>query len=128
MFVPEATPFVSCCASRRITQTPPIVEVCLLQFADADAKALGLVKGSPVVDSNLFFGFEHPLSASKVEGGQQLIGWVAQVISTGHTGVEMNLRESGSNVPSATMVSACAMASAAGSLRQGLVRDDRDRE
>jgi hypothetical protein len=47
----------------------PIAEVRLLQFADAGAKVDGSVKGSPVVDTNLFFGFEHPLSVSTVEGG-----------------------------------------------------------
>jgi hypothetical protein len=47
----------------------PIAEVRLLQFADAGAKVDGSVKGSPVVDTNLFFGFEHPLSVSMVEGG-----------------------------------------------------------
>ncbi|AEU35290.1 hypothetical protein [Granulicella mallensis] len=47
----------------------PIAEVRLLQFADAGAKVDGSVKGSPVVDGNLFFGFEHPLSVSVVNGG-----------------------------------------------------------
>lgn len=47
----------------------PITEVRLLQFSDADAKVEGSVKGSPVVDANLFFGFEHPLSLNAVEGG-----------------------------------------------------------
>jgi hypothetical protein len=46
----------------------PIAEVRLLQFADAGARVDGSVKGSPVVDSNLFFGFEHPLSVATVEG------------------------------------------------------------
>jgi hypothetical protein len=47
----------------------PIAEVRLLQFADADAKVDGSVKGSPVIDGNLFFGVEHPLSVSSVDGG-----------------------------------------------------------
>jgi hypothetical protein len=47
----------------------PIAEVRLLQFPDAEAKVDGSVKGSPVVDGNLFFGFEHPLSVSRVDGG-----------------------------------------------------------
>jgi hypothetical protein len=47
----------------------PVAEVRLLEFADPGAKVDGSVKGSPVVDSNLFFGFEHPLSVSVIEGG-----------------------------------------------------------
>jgi len=47
----------------------PIAEVRLLQLTDPDAKVDGSVKGSPVVDANLFFGFEHPLSLNAVEGG-----------------------------------------------------------
>ena len=47
----------------------PIAEVRLLEFPDADAKVDGSVKGSPVVDGNLFFGLEHPLSVNAVEGG-----------------------------------------------------------
>jgi hypothetical protein len=46
----------------------PIAEVRLLQFANTGAKVDGSVKGSPVVDGNLFFGFEHPLSVSAVDG------------------------------------------------------------
>ena len=47
----------------------PIAEVRLMQFADAGARVEGSVKGSPVVDANLFFGLEHPLSVNAVEGG-----------------------------------------------------------
>jgi hypothetical protein len=47
----------------------PISEVRLLEFQDADAHVDGNVKGSPVVDANFFFGFEHPLSTSIVENG-----------------------------------------------------------
>jgi len=50
-------------------QELPIAEVRLLEFYDAGAKTLGTVKGSPVVDQNMFFGFEHPLSANTVEQG-----------------------------------------------------------
>jgi hypothetical protein len=60
-------------AMLRITATTadlPIAEVRLLQFSDAGAQVDGTVKGSPVVDSNMFFGFEHPLSASSVTGGE----------------------------------------------------------
>ena len=45
----------------------PIAEVRLLQFADPGAKVDGSVNGSPIVDSNLFFGLEHPLSVSTVK-------------------------------------------------------------
>ena len=47
----------------------PIAEVRLLQFADAGAKVDGSVNGSPIVDSNMFFGLEHPLSVSTVTRG-----------------------------------------------------------
>jgi hypothetical protein len=46
----------------------PITEIRLLQFNDVGAKVDGSVKGSPIVDNNMFFGLEHPLSASTVEG------------------------------------------------------------
>lgn len=45
----------------------PIAEVRLLQFADAGAKVDGSVNGSPIVDSNMFFGVEHPLSVNTVD-------------------------------------------------------------
>ena len=45
----------------------PVAEVRLLEFEDTGAKTLGTVKGSPVVDQNMFFGFEHPLSENTVE-------------------------------------------------------------
>jgi hypothetical protein len=47
----------------------PIAEVRLLQFADDGAKVDGSVNGSPIVDSNMFFGLEHPLSVSSVNRG-----------------------------------------------------------
>ncbi len=47
----------------------PIAEVRMLQFNDADAKVDGTVKGSPVVDGNMYFGVEHPLSTSTVTHG-----------------------------------------------------------
>jgi len=46
----------------------PIAEVRLLQFASAGAQVDGSVKGSPVVDGNMFFGLEHPLSVGIVDG------------------------------------------------------------
>lgn len=47
----------------------PIFEVRMLEFADAGAKVDGSVKGSPVVDHNMFFGLEHPLSVNVVNSG-----------------------------------------------------------
>ncbi|MGB8480010.1 MAG: enterotoxin [Acidobacteriaceae bacterium] len=50
----------------------PITEVRLLQFKDAGARLVGSVKGSPVADNTMFFGFEHPLSISQVQDGEVL--------------------------------------------------------
>ncbi len=47
----------------------PIAEVRLLDFADPSARVDGSVKGTPVVDANMFFGFEHPLSINTVHDG-----------------------------------------------------------
>jgi hypothetical protein len=46
-----------------------IAEVRMLDFDDPGAHVSGTVRGSPVVDADLFFGFEHPLSTSRVENG-----------------------------------------------------------
>lgn len=48
----------------------PLTEVRMLQFDDAGAHVDGTVKGSPIVDENMFFGFEHPLSNSAVKDGK----------------------------------------------------------
>ncbi len=40
----------------------PIAEVRMLDFNDPGAHVSGTVRGSPIVDSGMFFGFEHPLS------------------------------------------------------------------
>jgi len=56
----------------RITATNkdlPIAEVRLLEFADPRARVDGSVTGSPVVDGNMFFGMEHPLSINTVLDG-----------------------------------------------------------
>ncbi len=45
-----------------------IAEVRMLDFVDPGAQVSGTVRGSPVVDGGMFFGFEHPLSTSHVEG------------------------------------------------------------
>lgn len=47
----------------------PIAEVRMLDFDDPGAHVSGTVKGSPVVDADMFFGFEHPLSTSRVDQG-----------------------------------------------------------
>ena len=46
-----------------------ISRVRLLDFYDSEAHISGTVKGSPIVDSGMFFGFEHPLSSSRAESG-----------------------------------------------------------
>jgi hypothetical protein len=44
----------------------PISRVQLIDLNLPGAQVIGSVKGSPIVQGNLFFGFEHPLSDSKV--------------------------------------------------------------
>jgi len=44
----------------------PIQEVRLFDSELADARVMGVVKGSPVVAGNLFLGFEHPLARCDV--------------------------------------------------------------
>jgi hypothetical protein len=46
-----------------------ISEVRLLEFRDPQAHVIGTVKGSPLADDRMFFGFEHPQSWSRVENG-----------------------------------------------------------
>ena len=50
----------------------PITEIRMLQFKDAGAHVVGSVKGSPIADDTMFFGFEHPLSISQVKDGEVL--------------------------------------------------------
>ena len=57
----------------------PIAEVRLLEFSDAGAHVEGNVQGSPVVDANFFFGFEHPLSTSSVSDGVVKAGLLRQL-------------------------------------------------
>ena len=47
-----------------------ISRVELLDASLPDAQVVGSVKGSPIVSGNLFLGFEHPLSDSKVTRGR----------------------------------------------------------
>lgn len=45
-----------------------IAEVRLLDVDLSDARVVGTVKGSPIVSNEVFLGFEHPLSETRVEG------------------------------------------------------------
>jgi hypothetical protein len=47
-----------------------LAEVRMFDFAAPEAKVVGTVPGSPLVDGNFFFGFESPLSASAVNDGR----------------------------------------------------------
>ncbi len=53
-------------------QSLPATQICLLHLTDPGAHAAGTVKGSPVTDDTMFFGFEHPLSISTVQNGDVL--------------------------------------------------------
>ena len=46
----------------------PIDDVRLIELDLPDSHVVGTVKGSPVVSGDIFLGFEHPLSTSRVEG------------------------------------------------------------
>jgi hypothetical protein len=48
----------------------PISRVVLIDLPLAGAHVVGSVDGSPIVAEDLFLGFEHPLSHSKVSGGR----------------------------------------------------------
>ncbi len=56
-----------------------IAEVRMLDFRDPGAHVSGTVRGSPVVDSGMFFGFEHPLSSSNVNG-DHVVASLARVL------------------------------------------------
>lgn len=47
-----------------------IQRVQLIDLTDPGAHVSGSVKGSPVVDATMYFGFEHPLSTSSVISGK----------------------------------------------------------
>jgi hypothetical protein len=55
---------------RAAGEDAPISRVELIDLALPDAHVSGSVEGSPIVAGNLFLGFEHPLSHSKVTGGR----------------------------------------------------------
>ena len=57
----------------------PITEVRMLDFSDAGARVEGTVKGSPVVDGVMYFGFEHPLSWAKLNAGRVTAGITRQL-------------------------------------------------
>lgn len=48
----------------------PISQITLLDMGLDGAQVIGSVKGSPVAAENWFFGFEHPLSQSTLEGNR----------------------------------------------------------
>jgi len=48
----------------------PISDVRLFDFILPDSRVVGTVKGSPVVSGEVFLGFEHPLSTSRVDGSE----------------------------------------------------------
>ena len=48
----------------------PVSEIRLLELETEGARVEGTVAGSPVVSGNIFLGFEHPLSVSRVEGAR----------------------------------------------------------
>jgi len=58
----------------------PISEIRLIDLDDPGAKVVGTVKGSPIVAGNLYFGFEHPLSESKVDGSH-VTAWMNRELS-----------------------------------------------
>lgn len=51
------------------TKPLPVTEISLLNFKDANARVMGTVKGSPIADNTMFFGFEYPLSEGQVKDG-----------------------------------------------------------
>jgi hypothetical protein len=55
---------------RAIGRDAPIKRVQLIDLSLSGAHVVGSVNGSPIVAGNLFFGFEHPLSHSKVTGNR----------------------------------------------------------
>ncbi len=56
-----------------------IAEVRMLDFRDPGAHVSGTVRGSPVVDAGMFFGFEHPLSTAHVNGNH-VVASLARVL------------------------------------------------
>lgn len=50
-------------------QALPIAQVVLIASHDPQARVVGAVKGSPLADRHMYFGFEHPLAWSRVSNG-----------------------------------------------------------
>ncbi|MGH9734703.1 MAG: enterotoxin [Candidatus Acidiferrales bacterium] len=48
----------------------PVDRITLMDLSGRGPEVAGSVKGSPITRGNWFFGLEHPLSASKVEGNR----------------------------------------------------------
>jgi hypothetical protein len=65
----------------------PITDVRMLQFKDAGARVVGSVKGSPIADNTMFFGFEHPLSLSQVKNGDVLASLSRTLPMQPHQGI-----------------------------------------
>jgi hypothetical protein len=61
------------------TSDASIAEVRMLDFNDPGAHVSGTVRGSPIVDAGMFFGFEHPLSTAHVDGGH-VVAALARVL------------------------------------------------
>ena len=53
---------------RALGDAIPLREITLLDFNAANAMDTGTVRGTPIVAANAFFGFEHPLAATGVDG------------------------------------------------------------
>ena len=64
---------------RAVNQALAISRVCLLQLSDPGAHVSGSVKGSPITDATMFFGFEDPLSMSEVRDNT-IVAWLARVL------------------------------------------------
>lgn len=54
---------------RASAQALPITEVLLIKSHDPGARVIGSVKGSPLADQHMFFGFEQPLAWSRISDG-----------------------------------------------------------
>ncbi len=57
----------------------PITSVRLIDWNLPDAIVSGSVKGSPIISGNMFFGFEHPLSESRVSHGRAIASFAREL-------------------------------------------------
>ena len=64
----------------------PISRVEMINLPMPDAAVVGSAEGSPIVAGNLFLGFEHPMSNSKVTAGRAT-AWIERdlPLQTGHS-------------------------------------------